>query len=389
MDSLACTHLYLAYESPVEPRWLTPRGLAIAPLGLILAGLMAFPASAEPVCWTIDCQAPVETDLSESEVAVLQDHLKALGYFPVEVRSTGYYGEITRESVGEFQQASGLPVDGIADATTLAQIDGAIAALESPPKMETPQLIDTVELQSRLKTLGYFPERVRATGYYGAITEESVRKFQRAYGLPANGIAGASTVLKLEEVTQYGISASRGGTMRRFPETHVSAPKPSRIAAPKPSRAAARKPPEPSAPTALRPGDVGAAVLEVKRRLQQYGYTAGIGNLYDTQMVIAVKRFQEDKGLEADGLVGSQTEQLLYAVDRGLPSLREGDRGHLVQLVQYQLNLIPTGEFDAVTAATVKDFQQKSGLQATGVVDGITHKALGTHLARLSLRSMR
>lgn len=390
MDSLACTHLYLVYEFPVELRLLMPRELAIAPLGLIFALFVGFPASAEAVCWTLDCEpAPTDVSLSDGAVVVLQDNLKALGYFPVEVRSTGYYGEITRESVADFQQASGLPVDGMADATTRSQIDRAIAERDRQATRQTPQFIDTVELQSRLKSLGYFPERVRATGYYGAITEESVRKFQRAYGLPPNGIAGASTVAKLEEVTQYAISASRGGTMRRFPETRLAAPKPSRLVAPRPSGVAAPKPPEPSYPKALRPGDVGAAVIEAKRRLEGYGYTAGTGNLYDTQMVIAVKRFQEDKGLEADGLVGSQTEQLLYAVDRGLPTLREGDRGHLVQLVQSQLNLVPTGEFDAVTAATVTAFQQQRGLQATGVVDGITHKALGTHLARLSLRSVR
>jgi peptidoglycan hydrolase-like protein with peptidoglycan-binding domain len=228
----------------------------------------------------------------------------------------------------------------------------------------------TVELQSRLKILGYFPASVRTTGYYGSITEESVRKFQSAYGLPVNGIAELSTVTQLKQVTQQATSASRGGTMRRMPETRLSAP---------------RTPAPQQRSGVLRPGDVGLAVLEAKRRLNQYGYTAGPGNLYDTQMVIAVKRFQEDKGLEADGLVGNQTEQLLYAAERGLPSLREGDRGNLVQLVQHQLNLVPTGEFDAVTAATVKAFQQERGLEATGVVDTQTHKTLATHLARLSL----
>lgn len=375
MDGLACTHLYLAYESPVARRLvLSSRALAIAPLGLILALFLALPSSAEAVCSAVDCEpAPTEVSLGEREVVVLQDHLKVLGYFPEEVRSTGYYGDITRESVREFQQASGLPVDGIADAVTRDRIERAIADRGSPAIVETPKPITTLELQYRLKTLGYFPAKVRTTGYYGPITSESVRKFQRAYGLPAHGMADSSTVAKLEEVTQHTISASRGGTMRRLAETRLRVP----------------ETPAPRHSGGLRPGDVGAAVIEAKRRLEGYGYTAGIGNLYDTQMVVAVKRFQEDKGLEADGLVGSQTEQLLYVSDRGLPTLREGDRGHLVQLVQYQLNLVPTGEFDAVTAATVKAFQQQRGLQVTGVVDGITHKALGTHLARLSLVSVR
>jgi peptidoglycan hydrolase-like protein with peptidoglycan-binding domain len=51
--------------------------------------------------------------------------------------------------------------------------------------------------------------------------------------------------------------------------------------------------------------------------------------------------------------------------------------------------LVPTGGFDAVMAATVKSFQQERGLEATGVVDTSTHKALATHRARLSLGSAR
>jgi len=332
----------------------------------------------------VDCAAnATEWNESDRDVVALQDNLKVLGYFPKEVSSTGYYGDITRESVRQFQQAVGLPVDGIADAVTRGEIDRvsdsqreyrAIAQKKTQSTENAAQSITTLELQSRLKTLGYFPAKVRTTGYYGPITQASVRQFQLAYGLPADGIAGSSTVAKLEEVTQQVTSASRGGTMRRFSENRGRVPQ-----TPVPSQ-------QPNRPAGfLRPGDVGAAVVEAKRQLDRYGYTAGRGNLYDTQMVVAVKRFQEDKGLEADGLIGTQTEQLLYAAERGLPTLQEGDRGHLVQLVQFQLNLVPTGEFDAVTAATVKAFQEKQGLEPTGIVNGLTHQALKTHLARLSL----
>ncbi|MGB7275283.1 MAG: peptidoglycan-binding protein [Geitlerinemataceae cyanobacterium] len=376
MDGLACTHLYLAYESPVLPRLVfNSRGLAIAPLGLIFSLFLALPSSAQAVCSATDCQSvPIEVSSIEREVVALQDHLKVLGYFPQEVRSTGYYGEITRTSVEKFQQASGLPVDGIVDVATRTEIDRAIAKSQAEPTNNATPSITTRELQDRLKALGYFPAKVRSTGYYGPITEESVRKFQSAYGLPVNGIADLSTVTQLKALTQQTNSASRGGTLRRMSQTRLSAPRTSA-----PQRRSGM----------LRPGDIGLAVLEAKRRLAQYGYTAGVGNLYDTQMVVAVKRFQEDKGLETDGLVGSQTEQLLYAAERGLPSLRKGDGGHLVQLVQYQLNLVPTGEFDAVTEATVKAFQKERDLEETGVVDTQTHKALATHLARLSLVSAR
>jgi peptidoglycan hydrolase-like protein with peptidoglycan-binding domain len=367
MDGLASTHLYLAYESPVSLRMVfSPRALAIAPLGLILTLFLASPSLAEAACSPTDCPSTLtEVSSIDRDIVVLQDHLKALGYFPSDVRSTGYYGEITRNSVEQFQKAFGLPVDGIVNPATHAAIDRAIAN-QNLAKSSTS--IATLELQSRLKTLGYFPAQVRTTGYYGPITEESVRKFQRAYGLPVNGTPDSSTVAQLKAVTQHTTSASRGGTIRRLAEPRLTAP----------------KTPAPHRSGALQPGDVGLAVIAARRRLEEYGYTAGVGNLYDTQMVIAVKRFQEDKGLEADGLVGSQTEELLYAVEHGLPTLQEGSRGHLVQLVQHRLNLVPTGEFDAVTAATVKAFQQEHSLEATGVVGKETHKALATHLARLS-----
>jgi N-acetylmuramoyl-L-alanine amidase len=56
---------------------------------------------------------------------------------------------------------------------------------------------DVVALQQRLSTLGYF--NVGITGYYGSITSKSVKKFQEAYGLPADGEADPSTLKKLEQ----------------------------------------------------------------------------------------------------------------------------------------------------------------------------------------------
>lgn len=46
-------------------------------------------------------------------------------------------------------------------------------------------------LQQKLKELGYFNSKV--TGYYGSITKESVKKFQKSNNLVSDGIAGQAT----------------------------------------------------------------------------------------------------------------------------------------------------------------------------------------------------
>jgi hypothetical protein len=42
------------------------------------------------------------------EVVFLQDRLKQLGYFPLNVASTGFYGNITKTAVAAFQKANGI-----------------------------------------------------------------------------------------------------------------------------------------------------------------------------------------------------------------------------------------------------------------------------------------
>ena len=52
---------------------------------------------------------------------------------------------------------------------------------------------DVVRLQRNLKYYGFFPYRVRATGYFGSITKRSVKNIQRACGVRADGIVGPQT----------------------------------------------------------------------------------------------------------------------------------------------------------------------------------------------------
>lgn len=59
---------------------------------------------------------------------------------------------------------------------------------------------DVLELQGRLKFLGFYNGRV--DGDYGWKTLQSVKNFQWKFGMPADGIVGSKTKLKLWKVTK-------------------------------------------------------------------------------------------------------------------------------------------------------------------------------------------
>ena len=73
--------------------------------------------------------------------------------------------------------------------------------------------------------------------------------------------------------------------------------------------------PDPNAPTPeplLRSGSQGDAVAQIQRRLQELGYyTGGIDGQYGPGTRSAVTWFQQVHGLDADGVVGSQTRAVL------------------------------------------------------------------------------
>jgi peptidoglycan hydrolase-like protein with peptidoglycan-binding domain len=208
---------------------------------------------------------------------------------------------------------------------------------------------------------------VGATGYYGEITTEAVRAFQRDRGLLVDGLAGPVTVNAL---LGYPTRSSASVAASPSPEVSVTYTPASTI--------------DPAS-TTTQLGDVGAAVAAQKVRLNEFGYTAGTGDRFDDKMEFAVRRFQEDKGLKVTGKIGDRTNQILFAPENGLPPVEPGDANTLVQLVQERLGLLPTGAFDEDTQQAVKSFQAERGLPTTGVVSRQTHRELKTWLGRLAV----
>lgn len=75
--------------------------------------------------------------------------------------------------------------------------------------------------------------------------------------------------------------------------------------------------PDPSIPTAeplLKTGSQGMAVAELQNRLLELGYYEGeVDGQFGPGTQAAVKRFQEQNGLDADGIAGTETRNLLYS----------------------------------------------------------------------------
>src|SRR4051794_26951218 len=60
---------------------------------------------------------------------------------------------------------------------------------------------DVRELQSRLKYIGFFHGKI--DGVFGWSTYWALRNFQYEFGLPIDGLAGATTKAKLTRATKY------------------------------------------------------------------------------------------------------------------------------------------------------------------------------------------
>ena len=311
---------------------------------------------------------------SGEDVKGVQMRLMELGYFAGPV--TGNYNAATQEAVRAFQKKSGLDDDGVLGVITRGVLYGkyAISILPTPAPESaangnaqlTPEASyepitrenvviirsgstgDAVlRLQLRLEELGYYNSR--QDGIYLTDDIEAVRKFQKANGLKVDGKAGYDTQTALysenpvagdynalaEEATQY--------------ET-------------------------------LRYGSFGDAVTTLQNRLITLGYLLGSadGN-YGKNTKAAVKDFQKNNNLSADGVAGPLTLEKLYSDDvkdnkvSTTSTLRIGTISNAVADMQRRLIALgyltgeADGNFGIKTSLALIAFQKANGLTADGV----------------------
>ena len=192
------------------------------------------------------------------------------------------------------------------------------------------------QLQFWLNTLAQYESSIPSLtvdGVYGTGTANTVRAFQRKYGLTVDGVVGRDTWTALYD--QFRSIQSDNGTPNAYPGTP------------------------------LREGSAGQNVrlvqfwLKIARTVYTSLESVTVDGKFGAGAASAVRRFQRYFGLTADGVVGQTTWQKLYEVyndiaNRLLSSslrpgeypgvLRTGSTGTAVRELQFYLYLMSAYE---------------------------------------------
>lgn len=226
-------------------------------------------------------------------------------------------------------------------------------------------------LQSALAELGYMDES-GVDGKFGPATETALKAFQKRNGYTQNGVASAGLQMKLYEGTPKD---TRG--YRQYVKT--VAPVPGAL---------------------IREKSKGEAVTRLQTRLKELGYYAGsLSGVCDADTVAAIKMFEGNNGLTADGEADANDQSVLFGasvldasvVPTPTPAptlvpptktLRRGDKGEEVKSLQQRLIDLGyytgkvTGTYNEGTEEAIKAYQKKSSLEADGVCGPVTRTAL-------------
>lgn len=125
-------------------------------------------------------------------VLAAQKRLKLLGYMTSE--PDGNYGNDTVMAVKQFQSRNDQVVDGYLGPSTRIALNSDMAV---PNGLRLGDSGDTIsKVQDMLSKLGYIHSG-NVTGYYGEITENAVKLFQRTNNLSVDGAVGAQTMAML------------------------------------------------------------------------------------------------------------------------------------------------------------------------------------------------
>ncbi len=346
MDNLAYFHLADAYENSDSSDLVSMSALlnkAAAPDWKRLSSkawkhLLPL-AIALSILSSVSSVLALERGDQGPSVRNLQEQLQQAGFYGGSI--TEVYDFPTEDAVRRFQQAHGLAVDGIVGvstrqklsnwqtqqasygsttvstisannftlptlttastpfatintsnpqlprATTASMTTTTITAVRTPNIIQHSNLLvkgDEGEpvrlLQERLRVAGFYSGN--ATGVFGPITEEAVKRFQAAYNLEVDGIVGPSTASKLPPVGVGGAETSPTQTVNT---------------------------------KNLTMGHRGEAVRLLQKQLIQAGYLNGTPNGYfGSSTADAVRRFQAANYLAASGIAGPTTRAKLYSV---------------------------------------------------------------------------
>ncbi|RJQ32488.1 hypothetical protein C4572_01120 [Candidatus Parcubacteria bacterium] len=182
---------------------------------------------------TITITKILKMGMENDEVKQLQELLAKDPEVYPEGKATGYFGQLTRKAVQNFQKKHGIASSGSENTTgyglvgpkTLAKIKEVLGSsmtsvstqTETTKTVSTPggvtvtltkllkQGMEGEEVKSLQELLAKDPEiypEGKVTGHYGALTRKAVQRFQAKYGIDAVGYVGPATRAKIMEI--YG-----------------------------------------------------------------------------------------------------------------------------------------------------------------------------------------
>lgn len=161
---------------------------------------------------------------SNANVTTLQNRLIELGYLVG--TADGNFGSSTKAALVAFQTANNLTRDGMAGAKTQTALY-ANSAIKNQVSTDSTLKIGTVSdavkvLQTRLISLGYLSGT--ADGNFGVKTSVALISFQKSNGLSGDGVAGASTLAKLNSLNAKAADGTVSTTATAAAPNLTSAP---------------------------------------------------------------------------------------------------------------------------------------------------------------------
>ncbi len=243
---------------------------------------------------------------------------------------------------------------------------------------------EVATIQTALTELGLYSADI--TGHFGEKTETAVKKFQKKYAFETNGIVDEDVFDELCKAA--GISASGSSSSSSSSSGSGSS--------------------SVNSSTLLKAGDESTAVRQLQENLAALGYYSGsITGHFGSITQEAVKKFQRQNGLSADGIAGSKTldaisskmsgnsssssgssssssssssySALTLDTTKTLQRYSEGDEVRKLQTMLSDLGYYSgnkTGSFGELTKEAVIAFQQAKGLSADGIAGPRTLAAL-------------
>lgn len=151
----------------------------------------------------------VDTPHLKDEVQRLQTLLKKWKFLPDQSPIDGLFLQGTETAVKAFQKSRNLTADGVVGDKTWEFLKknpepinvNKYPVLKLGDGIKTPQLIDAVKrLQLILKTYRFLPENTVIDGLFGEETETAVKLFQQTQNLTADGVIGEKTWQFLESL---------------------------------------------------------------------------------------------------------------------------------------------------------------------------------------------